>query len=109
MTDQLLIVARLQPGAEPEVARLFGASDATELPGALGVLRRSLFAYQGLYFHHVEFTGPAGDAMRAARDRPDFKQLSDELSPHVLPYDPQTWRSPADAAATRFYSWQRGR
>ncbi|MEU4242854.1 TcmI family type II polyketide cyclase [Actinoplanes sp. NPDC026619] len=28
------------------------------------------------------------------------------MSPYVHPFDPQTWRSPADAMAGRFYSWQ---
>ncbi|WP_165956124.1 TcmI family type II polyketide cyclase [Streptomyces hainanensis] len=28
-----------------------------------------------------------------------------DLRPYIDPYDPQTWRSPADAMARRFYHW----
>jgi len=106
MPDRMLIVARLRPGGASQVAQLFADSDATELPHALGVTRRELFAYHDLYFHHVEFAGDPAGAMRLARERSDFARLSEELSPYVHPFDPQTWRSPADAMAGRFYSWQ---
>ena len=98
-------MARLEKGGESRVADLFAASDRTELPRLLGVTRRDLFSYHDLYFHYVEFAGDAGEALAAARDRDDFRRLSDELSPYVTPYDPVTWRSPADAMARQFYSW----
>lgn len=107
--DRLLIVARLRRGGASEVARLFAESDTTELPHALGVTRRELFTYHDLYFHHVEFAGDPAEAMALARSRPDFMRLSEELSPHVTPFDPETWRSPADAAASPFYLWEAGR
>jgi hypothetical protein len=103
--DRILIVARLTPGGTDDVARLFAESDAGELPRALGVTRRDLFSYQDLYFHHVEFEGPAATAMAIAREREDFQRLSDRLGSFVIPYDPATWRSPADAMARRFYHW----
>ncbi|WP_157244707.1 TcmI family type II polyketide cyclase [Nonomuraea typhae] len=105
MSERILIVARLNPGSASEVARLFAESDTGGLPHALGVRRRELYHYHELYFHVVDFAGPAGQAMAEARARKDFRRLSDELSPHVLPYDPATWRGPADAMATRFYHW----
>lgn len=105
MADQMLIVARMAPGHADAVAALFAASDAGELPKRLGVTRRSLFRYQGLYFHSVEFAGDHREAMRIARDDPEFRQLSDQLRPFVTPYDPASWRSPADAMAERFYHW----
>lgn len=105
MPDRILIVARLAPGSAGEVARLFAESDSGELPHVLGVTRRELFTYRDLYFHHVEFSGDADEALRTARGREDFQQLSKELSPYVTPYDPATWRSPADAVAQRFYQW----
>ncbi len=108
MTDRILIVARLEQGSADEVARLFAASDRTELPHALGVTRRHLFRYRDLYFHYAEFDRDAGDAMATARDRADFRQLSDDLSDHVTPFDPATWRSPADAMARSFYTWTPG-
>ena len=106
MTNRSLIVARLEPGAAERVARLFAASDAAgDLPRSLGARRRHLFAYQGLYFHYVEFDGSSREAMTAARDRADFRLLSRQLDDYVKPYDPATWRSPADAMASEFYQW----
>jgi len=106
--DRILIVARLEPGNEPEVAKLFAASDATELPHLLGVTSRHLYTYQGLYFQHVQFAGDAQRAMAVARPRADFQQLCDDLGGYVTPFDPATWRSPADAMAKPFYAWSPG-
>lgn len=105
MGDRSLIVARLNPGATEDIARLFAESDAGELPYLLGVRRRHLFQYNDLYFHYVEFEGDRHDALRKAAGRADFKSLSVELDNFVTPYDPATWRSPADAMAGEFYSW----
>ncbi|TMR09797.1 TcmI family type II polyketide cyclase [Nonomuraea turkmeniaca] len=107
MTDRSLIVARLEPGAAADVARLFGASDATPLPLELGVVRRHLFQYHDLYFHYVEFDGDARAQVGRARDRADFQRLSADLDRYVKPFDPATWRSPADAMASEFYGWER--
>nr|WP_260407786.1 TcmI family type II polyketide cyclase [Planomonospora venezuelensis] len=101
-----MIVARMEPGAQGDVAKLFAASDETDLPRVLGVTRRHLFSYHDLYFHYAEFEGEASAAMGKARDRDDFRELSDRLSPYVKPFDPETWRSPADAMARGFYSWE---
>jgi hypothetical protein len=107
MANRLLIVARMDPAHAPEVASLFAASDQGALPEQLGVTQRDLFAYQGLYFHHVTFENDARQAMDQARDRADFQDLSARLSSYISPYDPATWRSPADAMAQRFYHWSR--
>ena len=106
MGERFLIVGRLSTGDTSGIARLFQVSDATELPSVLGVRRRHLFSYADLYFHYVEFAGDRDDALRRAATRPDFRQLSAQLADHVRPYDPATWRSPADAIATEFYGWQ---
>jgi polyketide synthesis cyclase len=106
VTNHSLIVARLEPGAAEHVARLFAASDAAgDLPRSLGARRRHLFQYRDLYIHYVEFDGSAGQALSTARQRADFRQLSKELDDFVKPYDPATWRSPADAMAREFYAW----
>lgn len=107
MSDRILIVARMDPKFTSEVARLFADSDESDLPAALGVARRDLYAYQGLYFHSVEFAGDSTAAMAVARERSDFRQLSSDLEPHIAPFDPATWRSPQDAMAQRFYGWTR--
>ncbi|GIG92073.1 hypothetical protein Pen02_70090 [Plantactinospora endophytica] len=101
----MLIVARMAPQSAGPVARLFGASDQGELPRILGVTQRHLFTFQGLYFHYAEFAGNARQAVDLARGRADFRQLSDELAEHVTPYDPATWRGPADAMARSIYEW----
>jgi len=105
MVDRSLIVARIDPAHTAEIARLFAESDATELPHVLGVRSRHLFNYRDLYFHYVEFEGDRHEALRAAAGRADFQRLSRDLSPYARAYDPATWRSPADAMATEFYSW----
>lgn len=107
MTTSTLIVARIAPDSDEAVAELFRRSDATSLPLDLGVRRRLLYRYHGLYFHHIDFDREPGPAIEQARGRADFRELSDALDAYISPYDPVTWRSPADAAAVSFYSWTR--
>ncbi|WP_427168998.1 TcmI family type II polyketide cyclase (plasmid) [Streptomyces sp. C1-1] len=102
-----LIVARMAPGASADVARLFAEFDATDMPHRMGTRRRQLFAFNGLYFHLQDFDADNGGALiQGAKDDPRFVQISDDLKPFIDPYDPATWRSPADAMAQRFYRWQ---
>ncbi|MFE5048935.1 TcmI family type II polyketide cyclase [Streptomyces sp. NPDC056637] len=101
-----LIVARIHPGSDDEVAQLFGAFDATEMPHLMGTRRRQLFAYRGLYFHLQDFDDTdGGERIECAKSDPRFVAISDDLKPHIEAYDPATWRSPADAMARRFYHW----
>ncbi|WP_026361230.1 TcmI family type II polyketide cyclase [Amycolatopsis nigrescens] len=101
-----LIVARMNPASSNAVARIFQEFDNTEMPDRMGTRRRQLFTYRGLYFHLQDFeTTDGGAAIEKAKDHPLFRQVSAELKPHVEAYDPQTWRSPADAMAGRFYHW----
>lgn len=104
--NRTLIVARMNNGAEQSVADLFAASDATELPGRVGVRSRTLFHFHGLYFHLIEADAEVRPAVDRLRDDPLFRGLSDDLDAHISPYDPRTWRSPADAMATSFYHWE---
>ena len=105
MTSSSLIVARLRSGHTDDVSRLFSSSDAGDLPRILGVRQRRLFRYQDLYFHYVEFAGNSSEALAQAADLDDFRKLSDGLARHIAPFDPRTWRSPADAMAQEFYTW----
>lgn len=105
MSDRALIVARMQPENAQHIAQLFTESDSGDLPTLLGVRRRHLFAYRDLYFHYVEFEGDHHSALRDAGGRTDFQDLSRRLRPFVDPYDPDAWKSPADALAVEFYSW----
>ena len=100
-----LIVARIKPGSEEEVARIFAESDATELPQLARVRHRSLFVLEDLYFHYVETDADFEDVVDQVRDHPLFKEISRRLDAYITPYNPETWRSPKDAQAREFYSW----
>ncbi len=101
-----LIVARMSPDAADDVAEIFRGCDGTELPGLMGTRRRQLFAYRGLYFHLQDFDSDAGpEAIEEAKSHPLFVKVSTDLKPHIEAYDPENWRSPKDAMATRFYHW----
>jgi cyclase len=103
-----LIVARMQPGFSDDVAGLFGEFDGTEMPELMGTRRRQLFSYRGLYFHLQDFDADHGGAViEEAKTHPLFVDISESLKPFIGAYDPATWRSPADAMATRFYHWQK--
>jgi cyclase len=102
-----LIVARMDPGSAADVAAAFGDFDDTEMPHRMGTRRRQLFAYRGLYFHLQDFDTDEGDRrIEDAKTDPRFIAISDQLKPYIEAYDPPTWRSPADAMATRFYRWE---
>jgi cyclase len=101
-----LIVARLKNADSAPVADIFANFDKTEMPGLMGTRRRQLFHYRGLYFHLQDFdTDDGGAAIEDAKSHPLFVQVSEDLKPFIGAYDPATWRSPADAMATRFYEW----
>ncbi|GAB3440625.1 TcmI family type II polyketide cyclase [Actinophytocola sediminis] len=102
-----LIVARFATDSTTEVATLFGDFDNTDMPYRMGTLRRQLFSYQGLYFHLQDFADDnGGERIDAAKTDERFQAISANLRPHLVAYDPDTWRSPADAIATRIYNWE---
>ncbi len=101
-----VIVAKIKPGSEDEVARIFAESDSTELPGLTGVRHRSLWVLDDVYIHLVETDSDLAGAVENVRDHPLFKDISRKLDAYITPYDPETWRSPKDAQARQFYSWE---
>ncbi|TDC85987.1 TcmI family type II polyketide cyclase [Micromonospora sp. KC606] len=102
-----LIVARMEPGSRSDVAELFARFDETEMPHLMGTRRRQLFAYRGLYFHLQDFDSDnGGELIERAKTDPRFVAISEDLKPYIEAYDPKTWRSPADAMASRFYNWE---
>jgi cyclase len=102
-----LIVARIEPGGGGDVARMFAEFDRTEMPHLMGTRRRQLFQFRGLYFHVQDFDeNNGGERIEEAKSDERFIQISEDLKPLIQPYDPATWRSPADALATRFYTWE---
>lgn len=103
-----LIVARMLPGAAPDIADIFGRSDRdSDLPETIGVRSRSLFQFGGVYLHLVEGDAPVEEAVTRSRKHPEFRRISEELGPFVSAYDPKTWREPKDAMAHEFYRWER--
>ncbi|WP_250285758.1 MULTISPECIES: TcmI family type II polyketide cyclase [unclassified Frankia] len=102
-----LIVAKITPGAEKDVARIFAESDATGLPRIAGVTHRSLYSLGDLYVHLLETTGDGRRAVDNARGHEEFARVSERLSHYIQPYLP-TWRSPEDAIARRFYTYEPG-
>jgi cyclase len=102
-----LIVARMDPRSSPAVAGLFGSFDETDMPDRMGTRRRELFSYRGLYFHLQDFgEADGGKLIETAKTDPRFMKISEDLQGYIQAYDPATWRSPADAMATRFYHWE---
>jgi cyclase len=103
-----VIVAKIKPGAEEQVAQIFAESDATELPGLAGVRHRSLFVLDDIYIHYVETDDDFELAVDEIRNHPLFRDISQKLDAYISPYNPETWRSPKDAQAREFYSWEPG-
>jgi cyclase len=100
-----VIVAKIKPGSEEQVAKLFAESDESELPKLAGVRHRSLFVLDDVYIHLVELDSDFAETVDDVRDHPLFKDISRRLDEYITPYDPETWRSPKDAQAREFYSW----
>lgn len=99
-----LVVARLQPQDAPQVAEVFAASDATELPRLVGVSRRTLFTFHDLYFHLIEADEDIRPNLGAARSHPLYRDIDTRLAQFITPYDPD-WKEPKDAMAQPFYEW----
>ncbi|MEU9210531.1 TcmI family type II polyketide cyclase [Streptomyces sp. NPDC048415] len=102
-----LIVARMDSRSSADVARLFSAFDETDMPHRMGTRRRQLFMFNGLYFHLQDFDEDnGGELIEQAKADQRFVRISQDLKPFIEAYDPATWRSPADAMAQRFYTWE---
>ncbi|MCA6091931.1 TcmI family type II polyketide cyclase [Streptomyces sp. SCA3-4] len=104
MTHRTLIVARMDPRDEPAVRDLFAQSDRGPLPDRVGVLRRDLFSYHGLYFHLLETRDDVGARLDRARATEEFAALNERLARHITPYLPD-WKEPRDAMAHHFYHY----
>ena len=104
--DRMLIVAKMDPLDAPSVAEIFAESDATELPHMIGVDRRTLLRFHGLYFQLVEAEHNISERLYQARSHPLFQDIHHKLAKFISPYDPN-WKEPKDAMAEIFYSWTR--
>jgi cyclase len=101
-----VIVAKIKPGAEDQVADIFAESDKSELPHLAGVRHRSLFVLDDVYVHYVETDEDFEAAVDEIRNHPLFTEISRKLDEYISPYNPETWRSPKDATAREFYTWE---
>ena len=101
-----LIVARIKAGAEEDVAKLFAESDETDLPKIAGVRHRSLYVLDDIYIHLVELDDDFSETVDDVRDHELFRDISRKLDAYITPYDPETWKSPKDAQARCFYTWE---
>src|SRR5919204_4560710 len=99
------IVARIKPGSADKVAEIFAESDRSDLPRLAGVRHRSLFVLEDIYVHYVETDEDFEAAVDEIREHPLFKEISRKLDEYITPYNPETWRSPKDATAIEFYTW----
>lgn len=108
MVKRGLIIARIKPGSQDKVAEIFAASDATDLPRMTGVRHRSLFVLEDIYVHYVEMDEEFAASVDKVRDHSLFTEISKQLEPYIQPYNPATWKSPKDATAIEFYTWDAG-
>jgi cyclase len=99
-----LIVARLDAENRAAVAQIFADSDATDLPAMIGVSRRTLFGFHGLYFHLVEAERDITPRLYQARSHPLYQEVNGRLAQYMRPYDPN-WAEPRHAMAQQFYRW----
>jgi cyclase len=100
-----VIVARIKPGTADDVAKVFAESDRSDLPELAGVKHRSLFILDDIYVHYVEMDEDFEQSVDQVRDHPLFREISRKLDEFITPYNPETWRSPKDATAVEFYTW----
>lgn len=105
-----VIVQRMKPGSEADIARVFAESDATGLPTETGVTGRWLYGIDDCFVHLLEQDAQKAAAVRADHESqapaPAFIKVMEALRPYVSPYRPETWQSPKDSVAHVFYRWQ---
>ncbi|MEV6591726.1 TcmI family type II polyketide cyclase [Streptomyces acidicola] len=104
MAHRTLVVAKMNPEDTEAVAKIWAESDATELPYMVGVSRRTLFRFHGLYFQLVEAEQEITENLYRARSHSLYQDIHTKLARFMTPYDPD-WREPKDAMAEAFYTW----
>jgi cyclase len=103
-----VIVQRMKPGAEPDIARVFTDSDSGQLPVETGVTGRWLYSIDDVFVHLLEQDPVKAAAVRADHEshRPAFAKVMQDLAPYLSPYRPDTWQTSGDSVARPFYRWQ---
>jgi hypothetical protein len=103
-----VIVQRMKPGAEEQVAQIFADSDSGPLPVSTGVTGRWLYAMEDVLVHLLEQDPVTAAAVRENHEsnRPAFARIMEDLSPYLSPYRPDSWQTPRDSVARVFHRWQ---
>lgn len=104
LMERILVVGKLLPDSQTELAGVFAESDATDLPGLTGVRHRSLYQLGDLFVHLMETAAFDPTRLAAARAHPNFQKVDEGLTRYTSPYL-RTWQSPKDAMASCFYRW----
>ncbi|MBB6174242.1 hypothetical protein HNR23_004302 [Nocardiopsis mwathae] len=106
--QRVLFIDRMDPQNADQVAKIWATHDATGLPQKIGVARRTLYRFHGLYVHMVEavddIEGDLVDRIFDARNVPSFIETGDALAGFLEPYSPD-FRNLKDTAAEEFYQW----
>ncbi|MGW4826631.1 TcmI family type II polyketide cyclase [Amycolatopsis japonica] len=107
--QRVLFIDRMDPDDAGQVARIWAEHDVTGLPERIGVARRTLFRFRGLYVHMVEFREGIEDGLvdriYSARTDPAFERTRSELSEFLQPFAADV-RNLKDTEARPFYTWQ---
>lgn len=105
--EMTVIVQRMKPGSEEDIARVFAESDAGGLPTETGVTGRWLYSMEDVFVHLLEQDVEKAAAVRENHEsmRPAFAKVMADLAPYVSPYRPETWQSPRDSVARVFHRW----
>lgn len=94
------------PDSQEKVRDIWAESDATELPRIAGVEHRSLWLLGDVYIQLLETSGEGQETIDRIKGHPEFVRISERLSDFISPYLP-TWRSPKDAQARCFYTYDK--
>jgi hypothetical protein len=91
----------------PEVGRIFGEFDQSDMNQLLGVRHRELFRLGDLLIHTQDFDQETnGDLGHLTLSDHRSRRLARQAAAMVLPLGPEKPYSPFDAHATRFYAWE---
>jgi cyclase len=94
------------PDSTEKVRSIWAESDGTELPGIAGVEHRSLWQLGDVYIQLLETAEPGPETIGRIKGHPEFVRISEQLGEFISPYLP-TWRSPKDAQAQCFYTYDK--
>jgi len=107
MRYQALMVRRFDPRDAARVAQIFAEHDQSELPGLIGVQRRTLFHLEDLYLHLAESDVDFVSRLHRATTHPLFRDVDRQLAGLLSGYT-STTGTMASSAAAPFYQWTAG-